>query len=149
MGSKVAGPRQGQPALPPVKYFEPNGNLREALVDSEAETVADLLAAERLNTTQIRAYYFEVLTLRRRIDLELANATNPEKDAESIFLRHRPEFKMLRAKVHYAHARKTIRDTMKQFLEGHIRAVQTLKDFRAFCAHFEAVVAFHKGKSSN
>jgi CRISPR type III-A-associated protein Csm2 len=147
MGTRFTGPRQGLPQLPPVKYFEANGNLREALVDSEAETVADLLAAERLNTTQIRAYYFEVLTLRRRIDLELANAADSE--AEAIFLRYRPELKMLRAKVHYAHARKTIRDTMKQFLEGHIKAVQTLKEFRAFCAHFEAVVAFHKGKSGN
>lgn len=146
MGTRFVAPRQG---LPQVKYFEANGNLREALVDTEAETVATLLAEERLNSTQIRAYYFEVLTLRRRIDLELANAPDPEKQAEAIFLRHRPELKMLRAKVHYARARRTIPETMKQFLEEHIKAVQTLKDFWAFCAHFEAVVAFHKGKSSN
>lgn len=126
-----------------VEYFEKSGNLREALVDSEAESVAKKLAAEKLTPTQIRAYYFEVLTLRRRVELECANAS--EEEAEAIFLRYRPELKLLRAKVHYARARGTIKDEMKDFMERHVRAVVKLRDFRAFCAHFEAVVAFHRG----
>jgi len=130
--------------LPEVTYFE-QGRLREKLVDEEAETVAQLLADEGLTPTQLRAYYFEVLSLRRRIELELANAGNG--DETEIFAKHRPVLKMLRAKLHYAKARGTIRKNMQKWLEGHVRAVKELKDFRAFCAHFEAVVAFHRGKA--
>jgi CRISPR-associated protein Csm2 len=149
MESKNVGPGHGQRALPPVKYFDPDGSLREALVDSEAEIVANLLGEEGLSPTQIRAYFSEVLTIRRRIELELAGHSDPEKGAEAVFLRHRPTLKMLRAKVHYAHTRGTIKGTTKKFLEEHVKAVQTLKEFRAFCAHFEAVVGFHKGKRAN
>lgn len=130
-------------SLPTVKYFEQD-RLREELVDGEAETVAQILAAEKLSPTQLRAYYFEVLSLRRRIDHELANAS--DEAAVEIFAKHRPVLKMLRAKLHYAKARGTIRENMQRWLEGHVRSVQTLADFRAFCAHFEAVVAFHRGE---
>lgn len=146
MENRFVGPGKVAPSMttrPPVKYFESNGNLREALVDTEAEEVARQLAEDGLNTSQIRAYFFEVLSLRRRVDLEIGDAA--EAVGQEIFLKHRPELKMLRAKVHYARARGTIKDRMKFFIEDHARAVVTLKDFRAFCTHFEAVVAFHRG----
>jgi CRISPR type III-A-associated protein Csm2 len=148
MGSRFSGPRPGVGAtgtagqLPPVRYFE-NGRLREALVDTEAEAEANSLAADNLNKSQIRAYYFEVLSLRRRVEQEIGDQSG--QAAEEIFLKHRPQLKMLRAKVHYARARRTIGENMKIFIERHVQAVSSLADFLAFCTHFEAVVAFHRG----
>lgn len=148
MGSRFSGPRPTfgsagattQPA--PVRYFE-NGRLREALVDEEAEEEAKQLATDKLNKTQIRAYFFQVTSLRRQVEQEIGEQSG--QAAEEVFLKHRPQLKMLRAKVHYAKARNTIGDSMKLFIEKHVQAVNTLADFQAFCAHFEAVVAFHRG----
>lgn len=148
MGSGTNFPRLGgggggsASQRPAVQYFE-NGRLREDLVDKEAEEEARRLKS--VSPTQVRAYFSEVLSLRRRVEQEVGE--QPDAAAESIFLKHRPQLKMLRAKVHYAGARISNFDSMKAFVERHVQAVSTLSEFRAFCLHFEAVVAFHKGVS--
>jgi CRISPR-associated protein Csm2 len=150
MGNRYDAPRPGAGAggggtgsqRPPVSYFH-EGRLREDLVDKEAEAEARRLAD--VNRTQVRAYFFEVTSLRRRVEQEIGEQSGAV--AEAIFLKHRPQLKMLRAKVHYAKARKSITEDMKDFIEKHVQAVNSFNDFMAFCTHFEAVVAFHRGLS--
>lgn len=127
-----------------VEYFDNNGNLREELVDADAETEGKTLAEAKLKHTQLRRYYEDVLNLRRRLEHECAN--QPDRSEEEVFRRLRPEFKMLRAKAYYAHKRssKIFPDQFKDFIERHVHSVQTAAQFRAFCQHFQAVVAFHR-----
>jgi len=136
---------KAQPASPTaVEYFDNNGNLREELVDAEAETEGKKLAEAKLRHTQLRRYYEDVLNLRRRLEHECAN--QPGSNEEEVFRKLRPEFKMLRAKAYYAHKRssKIFPDAFKDFIERHVHSVQTAAQFRAFCQHFQAVVAFHR-----
>lgn len=150
MEHRYGGPRPGAGAggggtasqRPPVRYFS-DGRLREELVDKEAEEEAVRLAD--VNRTQVRAYFFEITSLRRRVEQEIGEQSGAA--AEAIFLKHRPQLKMLRAKVHYAKARRSITENMKDFIEKHVQAVNSFNDFMAFCTHFEAVVAFHRGLS--
>ena len=150
MGYRSDGPRPGAGTggggtasqRPPVRYFH-EGRLREELVDKEAEEEAMRLA--NVKPTPVRAYFFEVISLRRRVEQEIGEQSGAV--AEAIFLKHRPQLKMLRAKVHYAKARGTITEDMKDFIEKHVQAVNSFNDFMAFCTHFEAVVAFHRGLS--
>lgn len=123
-------------------YFTAEGNLREALVDHEAEEQGKAL--KDVAPAQLRRYYEDVLNLRRRLEHESANV--PGADPEKIWQKLRPEFRMLRAKAYYAHKRseKVFTAEFRNFIEKHVRSVETLKEFLAFCRHFEAVVAFHK-----
>lgn len=139
------GPSQTSRTPDPVQYYK-DGLLKIDLVDKEAEDVADELADAGLENTQLRRYYENVLALKRRLEHESANNGNGDRD--QVFARLRPEFKLMRAKAHYANARdrRTFPDRFLKFFESHTRSVQTVKDFDAFCKHFEAVVAFHRYK---
>ncbi len=147
-GNRGPQPRQRPPAaaqqaaLPAVKYFDENGKLRPELLDDEAEKVGKALADAKLQSAQLRRFYGDVMNLRRRFELRAAGQ-GAEKCDEA-FRDILPEFRMLRAKAYYANKRGSILpDVMKKFVESHVRAVATWKDFMAFCRHFEAVVAFH------
>lgn len=132
------------PQVQTVTYFDGRGNLREELVDMEAEEQAKTLAHARLKHTQLRRYYEDVLNLRRRLEHETAN--RPGATEEEVFLKLRPEFKMLRAKAYYANKRsdKIFPDAFRTFIETNVNSVKNAADFKAFCQYFQAVVAFHK-----
>jgi len=142
--------RSSAPGGPPVmtrspervRYFDEKMNLREALVDEEAEAEAKRI--EAMSHSQLRRYYGEVLAIRRRLEHESNNRVNVSR--AEVFAALRPEFKMLRAKAYYANGRdrRTFPNEMKEFIEKHVASVSTDRDFDAFCRHFEAVVAFHK-----
>lgn len=149
MGTNAHHPRPGgtgQPAarqnLPPVQYFNAEGIINEALLDEEAEKQAKIL--QSVDPSQLRRFFEDVLSLRRRLDHETANM--PRATKQGIFEALRPEFKMLRAKAFYANGRNknVFPDELRVFFERHVAAVQTVKDFDVFCKHFQAVVAFHK-----
>jgi CRISPR-associated protein Csm2 len=125
-----------------VRYFTKEGNLSASLLEQEAEQTAKAL--QRMKSSQLRRFYDDVVSLRRRLDLE-AGAGQGGRDAAFDMLR--AEFKMLKAKAAYANRRdegKTFPDEMLQFVVNHVHAVKTARDFEAFCRHFQAVVAFHK-----
>lgn len=133
---------QGGAAPAKVNYFTSEGNLREDLVDAEAEKMGQALCG--VAPAQLRRYYEDVINIRRRLEHEAANVAGA--DPEKIWLKLRPEFKMLRAKAYYANKRseKVFTREFRDFIERHVSSVETLKQFGAFCRHFEAVVAFHK-----
>ena len=128
------------PTPQPVIYFQPDGSLVSALMDSQAEDLAQRLS--QVTTTQLRRFYDDVLTLRQRLMAEQRQG----RDKEAVFNDLRADFKMLKAKAVYAHGRseKTMPRPLLQFFIDHVAAVNSARDFEAFCKHFQAVVAFHK-----
>ncbi len=128
------------PTPQPVIYFQPDGSLVSALMDSQAEDLAQRLS--QVTTTQLRRFYDDVLTLRQRLMAEQRQG----RDKEAVFNDLRADFKMLKAKAVYAHGRseKTVPRPLLQFFIDHVAAVNSARDFEAFCKHFQAVVAFHK-----
>ncbi|GIU76162.1 MAG: hypothetical protein KatS3mg004_3249 [Bryobacteraceae bacterium] len=140
-GPPNAGP--GKSPLPEVKYHDNNGKLRPELLDEEAMQVGKALADAGLESAQLRRFYGDVLSLRRRFEIRSAGM-EPDKQ-ESVFADILPEFRMLRAKAFYANKRneRILPAVMKDFIQRHVNAVKNAKDFLAFCRHFEAVVAYH------
>ncbi|ADE15896.1 CRISPR-associated protein, Csm2 family [Nitrosococcus halophilus Nc 4] len=134
---------QGPPRIPKPEtqcYFEADGKTpRAALVDEEAEQLAQEMS--KVSHTQLRRFYGDVLSLRRRLE---AKASKIEK--ESLFRELLPEFKMLKAKAVYADGRLGHRDfaPLLGFIINHTYSVRRVEEFDAFCKHFQAVVAFHK-----
>ncbi|MBE2295558.1 MAG: type III-A CRISPR-associated protein Csm2 [Phycisphaerales bacterium] len=128
------------PSPQPVVYFQTDGSLVPALMDSRAEELAQKLS--QVTTTQLRRFYDDVLTLRQRLVAEQRQG----RDKEVIFNDLRADFKMLKAKAVYAHGRseKTVPHSLLQFFIDHVAAVSNAREFEAFCKHFQAVVAFHK-----
>lgn len=133
------------PTPQPVIYFQPDGSLVSALMDSQAEDLAQRLS--QVTTTQLRRFYDDVLTLRQRLTAEQRQG----HDKEAVFNDLRADFKMLKAKAVYAHGRseKTMPRPLLQFFIDHVAAVNNARDFEAFCKHFQAVVAFHKFYGDN
>lgn len=148
VGSQRSGNQQTIPSPLPITYFE-NGLLKPHLLDEEALVVAESLVSEslgrnKMKASQLRRFYDDVLSLRRRLDLESGtDLTQRERSFSAI----RAEFKMLKAKAVYAWGRdqgKTFPLPMLQFVINHVHAVKSARDFDAFCKHFQAVVAYHK-----
>ena len=146
-GRGPGGGSGGRPAEPKslptpqaIKYFQADGSLAPALMDSQAEDLAQRL--NQVTTTQLRRFYDDVLTLRQRLAAEHRQG----RDKEAVFNDLRADFKMLKAKAVYAHGRseKTVPRPLLQFFIDHVAAVNSARDFEAFCKHFQAVVAFHK-----
>lgn len=137
---------QGRTDVQPqsVTYFDAKQQLRPELLDDEAREFARRLAG-KINKTQLRRYYNEVVNLQRRLDL-MAEQIQGANRREQAFARLRAEFKMLKAKAHYANGRskKTFPDELLQFFVNHTHAVNSAREFDAFCRHFQAVVAFHE-----
>jgi CRISPR-associated protein Csm2 len=124
-----------RPPAQKVVYFV--GNDRKAidgrLLAEEAEKVARNLA--EVPASQLRRFYAEVMSLKRRA--ELAGATDEEVRARML---------LLRAKAAYTWGRqKKYPDELVTFFTRHAASVQTRDDFlRGFQPHFEAVMAFHR-----
>lgn len=123
----------------PVSYFD-NERLIPAMMDDIAERSAREL--QEVTTTQLRRFYDDVLTLRQRLKAEEARG----RQSEEVFAELRADFKMLKAKAVYANGRsqRTFPRSFMQFFIDHVAAVNTARDFEAFCKHFQAVVAFHR-----
>ena len=69
-GRSQQGGNQAQ-AIPqprPVQYFTKDGNLSASLLEQEAEDTAKSL--QRMKASQLRRFYDDVVSLRRRLDLE-------------------------------------------------------------------------------
>lgn len=127
-----------------VAYFGKDGQIRPELLDGEARDFARKLAG-KINKTQLRRYYNEVVHLQRRLDLMTEQIQGPDR-REQAFAGLRAEFLMLKVKAHYANgrSRKVFPDELLQFFVNHTHAVKNARDFDAFCRHFQAVVAFHE-----
>lgn len=139
-------PREQRPDVQPqpVIYFDNTGQIRPELLDVEAREFAKQLAG-KINKTQLRRYYNDVVHLQRRLDLMAQQGQGPQAREEA-FARLRADFKMLKVKAHYANGRSksTFPDELLRFFVNHTHQVNSARDFDAFFRHFQAVVAFHE-----
>lgn len=145
-GARVNPQNQGRTEVQPqpVQYFGQDRQIRPQLLDDEARDFARKLAG-KVNKTQLRRYYNEVVNFQRRLDLMAEQLQGPDRRQQA-FARLRADFLMLKAKAHYANGRskRTFPDELLQFFVNHTHAVKNVNDFDAFCRHFQAVVAFHE-----
>jgi CRISPR-associated protein Csm2 len=140
--------KRENPEIPrpePQKYFDEKGILRVALVDEEAEKIAK--ECREVSNTQIRRFYSQVMNFRRRIELA---QESQQITAEQAFEKIKPEIRMLKAKAVYTKQRpgSKMPEVLLRFFINHT-AVNTWREFEAFCKHFEAVVAFHRFYGKN
>lgn len=141
-GQKSSGQARADVQPRPVEYFK-GRSVRPELLDEEARKLAKEISG--VKTTQLRRFYNNVVQLQRRLDQLAENQADPNA-REQAFDRLRAEFKLLKARAHYAYARseKMFPKPLLQFFVDHTHAVKTVRDFDAFCQHFQAVVGFHQ-----
>jgi len=129
--------RQQQHTEQPASYTGPDGKLRPALFDEEAQAEAQLWVKSGIKTAQVRRFYGAVIADRRRFESR-PEMNNPPDDSEA-----QVAMAMLKASTAYAAAREDSRKPLAKFAEHHARLVKNLADFNHFTRHFEAVVAWH------
>jgi len=133
-----------------MSYFDDTGkHIRPELLDQEARKAAEEFVPQAPNgkpiknaikSAQLRRFFNEFRFLERRLG-QLKG--NPEESFRSI----KPMVKMANAKVEYAKARGVVPPAFVQWLQKHVTAIETAKDFKAFLLHFEAVVGFCYGRN--
>jgi CRISPR type III-A-associated protein Csm2 len=110
--------------------------IEPRLIDEDAQQIAKQLSKEGLETTQLRRFYEPVVGLRQRA---LAGRVSFE-DIKA-------ELLMLKARAAYAWKRKNVPESLVRFFTEHAHWVGNLDEFKAFCRHFEAAVAYHRAFS--
>ena len=139
-----------------MKYFDEDGHIRSALLDDEAEKVADSLVEyqkerdgsirrkngkvqtvpkKTLNSAQLRRFYNDFKQLEKKVEM---------KGFEEI----KPLIKMVKSKASYASnpSNQKIPPQFKKFLIDNVDSINSNKEFKAFMLYFEAVVGFYYGK---
>ncbi len=124
-------PASGQTQRPEsyTVQSEKGPELRPELVDAEARNEATLWCYKGVNKTQLRRFYGEAMSERRRMQSD-----NQAKVTMAL----------LKAKAHYAGARDRKNKVLADFFGHHAGLVSTKGDFMCFMQHFEAAVAYHR-----
>ena len=124
-------------------YYHDDGTVDTRWVDTEAWSVARQLVPEygssepAIKSSQLRRFYADVKNLEQ--------IWNNQQKSEAAFLGILPQIKILKAKANYAKSRKVVPTAFVQWMEQHVDAVNTARDFKVFLLHFEAVVGFCYG----
>lgn len=132
-----------------ASYFDDKGNIRPDLVTKEAEQAAEKFYEfnprnnkvddrKSLKNAQLRRFYGEF----KRLESELGHSDDA---AEVRFAGVLPRIKMAAAKVTYAQARGVVPTSFVNWMTEHVRQINSIKDFKAFLLHFEAVVGYCYG----
>ena len=122
-----------------VNYYLNEKDIDPAWVDEKAQAAAKSFfeTATPLTDSQLRRFYGDVKTLERQ--------WMSHDGDDAAFAAILPLIKLLKAKVTYASTRKVVPDTFRAWLCKHVDSVNSIRDFRAFTLHFEAVVGFSYG----
>jgi CRISPR-associated protein Csm2 len=133
------------------RYFDEKGNLKSDLLSDEAEREAKKFVVFRhdnkvdtfqsITSAQLRKFYNEFKGLEKRLDF----AATAQAEDEAAFGGVLPLVKMVKSKVAYASGSKKVPQAFAKWLEQHVDAINSAKEFRAFLLHFEAVVGFCYG----
>lgn len=126
-----------------MNYFDDKGNIRSELLNEEARRYAESFvplfkgrpSRDAIKNSQLRRFFGEFKNLQRQLEQKRG-------DVEEAFLSIKPMVKMANAKVAYAKARNVVPDAFEKWLQGHVQAIDTAKDFSAFMYHFEAIIGF-------
>ncbi len=126
-------------------YYNDDGSIDTRWVDSEARAVAEQLvpvnaygsSEPAIKSSQLRRFYADVKNLEQ--------IWNNQQKSDVAFLGILPQIKILKAKANYAKSRTVVPTAFVQWMERHVDAVNTARDFKVFLLHFEAVVGFCYG----
>jgi CRISPR-associated protein Csm2 len=129
-------------------YYDSTGkHIRPELLNEEASAAADAFIQKHngrvddrnsIKNSQLRKFFNEFKSLERQLDQQQVNV-------DEAFKSIKPLIKMANAKVVYAQARKVVPPAFVGWLQKHVQAIETARDFKAFLLHFEAVVGFCYG----
>jgi len=131
-----------------MTYYE-GKHIRSELLNEEARKAAELFVVlnhtgkptnDSIKSSQLRRFFNEFKSLERQLDQR-------QGDVEESFKSVKPLVKMANAKVVYAQARKVVPQAFVDWLQKHVQAIDTARDFKAFLLHFEAVVRFCYGRN--
>lgn len=114
-------------------YFTNDGVPRHELFDEEAQEAAHKWT--EIKSSQVRRFFGQAHADRRNIEIKRENATDEDALVAMAFLK---------ATSAYAAAREKARKPLADFAKQHAEKVKTIKDFKVFLRHFEAVVAWHR-----
>lgn len=129
-------------------FVDEKGNLREALMTTEAEQIANYFGEDQLTKSQLRAFYNEIKAIKNKLSIS--------KD-EDKFSEIYPLILMIKSKVIYRASRGTPRDKkkmngIKKFLELGIDQIKNenkngkgREAFENFALFFEVVVGYAYG----
>lgn len=125
-------------------FVDEKGNLREALMTTEAEQVAKYFRDDKLTKSQLRAFYNEVKALKNKLNID----KNEDKFSEIY-----PLILMMKSKVAYRASKdKKKMDGIKKFLDHGIDQIQKenrkgkgREAFENFAIFFEVVVGYAYG----
>lgn len=133
-----------------MAYYDSTGkHIRPELLNEEARKAAELFVVlnhtgkptnDSIKSSQLRRFFNEFKSLERQLDQR-------QGDVEESFKSVKPLVKMANAKVVYAQARKVVPQAFVDWLQKHVQAIDTARDFKAFLLHFEAVVGFCYGRN--
>lgn len=134
-----------------MNYFDDTcKHIRPELLDQEARQAAEQFVPLRANgrvdennaikSSQLRRFFNEFKSLERRLDQQQGT---PEEAFQGV----KPMVKMTNAKVEYAKARRVVPPAFVTWLQNHVKAIENVRDFKAFLLHFEAVVGFCYGRN--
>ncbi|MDT8405447.1 type III-A CRISPR-associated protein Csm2 [Sulfuriflexus sp.] len=131
-------------------YFDDTGkHIRPELLNEEALKAAEQFVElnangrptnEAIKSSQLRRFFNEFKSLERQFEQQ-------QGDVDDAFKSIKPLIKMANAKVVYAQARKVVPQAFVTWLQKHVQAIETARDFKAFLLHFEAVVGFCYGRN--
>lgn len=131
-----------------MAYYDSTGkHIRPELLNEEARKAAEMFIQKfngrvddrnSIKNSQLRKFFNEFKSLERQLDQQ-------QGDVEESFKSVKPLVKMANAKVVYAQARKVVPQAFVDWLQKHVQAIDSARDFKAFLLHFEAVVGFCYG----
>jgi CRISPR-associated protein Csm2 len=102
-------------------------------LDADARSQAEKF--ERLPPSQLRRFYGMVTDFKRRLELDTENQIGDgEVQAQMAYLK---------ASAAYA-AMRNQPEELVRFFTAHANSVMSPAQYKIFCRHFEAVVAYHK-----
>ena len=133
IGALLRPPAQKQ------RYFITTKDGKQAidpdLVDAQACALAQRLADAKLENTQLRRFFGPVLELRQRVQA-----------GRVPFEQLKAELALMKARCAYSFSRPNVKvpAELVQFFAKHAHSIESIEDFKAFCLHFEAVVAYHR-----
>jgi CRISPR-associated protein Csm2 len=101
-------------------------------LDADARAQAERLAG--LAASQLRRFYAMVTGFKRRLELDEERIGENEVQAQMAYLKAAAAYAVMRRQP----------DELVRFFTIHANSVRTREQYRTFCRHFEAVVAYHK-----
>lgn len=129
-----------------MTYYD-GKHIRPEFLNEEARKAAETFIQKfngrvddrnSIKNSQLRKFFNEFKSLERQLDQQ-------QGDIDDSFKSIKPLVKMANAKVVYAQARKVVPQAFVDWLQKHIQAIDSARDFKAFLLHFEAVVGFCYG----